>query len=181
MVDVLFDTPGQVRLEHRTPDHTYDLGAFTVAGDRVSGAASTFETLRVDPELTAEHRSIQPDLERPPDKVLAFFSRMPLLYGGGTPTSYACPMHPDVTSMEPGSCPKCGMTLTPVFAPSAAPTLLRLSDASGGHVVRARDMSRVRHEAGCGRGGMPQPRPHTPVRCTRKSRPPSRGHVPSAA
>ena len=121
VVDVLFDTPGQVRLEHRTPDHTYDLGAFTVEGDRVSGAASTFETLRVDPDLTAEHRSIQPDLERPPDKVLAFFSRMPLLYGGGTPTSYACPMHPDVTSMEPGSCPKCGMTLTPVFAPSAAP------------------------------------------------------------
>ena len=122
VVDVLFDTPGQVRLEHRTPDHTYDLGSFTVEGDRVSGAASTFETLRVDPDLTAEHRSIQPDLERPPDKVLAFFSRMPLLYGGGTPTSYACPMHPDVTSMEPGSCPKCGMTLTPVFAPSTAPT-----------------------------------------------------------
>ena len=119
VVDVLFDTPGQVKLEHRTPDHTYDLGAFTVEGDRVSGAASTFETLRVDPDLTAEHRSIQPDLERPPDKVLAFFSRMPLLYGGGTPTSYACPMHPDVTSKEPGSCPKCGMTLTPVFAPIA--------------------------------------------------------------
>src|ERR687885_2074668 len=30
VVDVLFDTPGQVRLEHRTPDHVYDLGAFTV-------------------------------------------------------------------------------------------------------------------------------------------------------
>src|SRR3989449_11023493 len=30
VIDVLFDTPGQVRLEHRTPDHTYDLGAFTV-------------------------------------------------------------------------------------------------------------------------------------------------------
>src|SRR5206468_11097295 len=30
VVDVLFDTPGQVRLEHRTPDHVYDLGRFTV-------------------------------------------------------------------------------------------------------------------------------------------------------
>jgi hypothetical protein len=24
---------------------------------------------------------------------------------------YACPMHPDVTSDEPGTCPRCGMTL----------------------------------------------------------------------
>jgi FtsP/CotA-like multicopper oxidase with cupredoxin domain len=123
VVDVLFEEPGEVHLEHRTPGHTYDLGAFTVAGDRVSGAATFFETLRVDPELTAEHLSIRSDLERPPDKMLAFFSRMPLLYGdGGTPTSYACPMHPDVTSLEPGTCPKCGMTLTPVFEPSPIPT-----------------------------------------------------------
>src|SRR5438270_8693114 len=31
VVDVLFDTPGEVRLEHRTPEHVYDLGAFAVA------------------------------------------------------------------------------------------------------------------------------------------------------
>ncbi|HKO57339.1 MAG TPA: heavy metal-binding domain-containing protein [Thermoanaerobaculia bacterium] len=24
---------------------------------------------------------------------------------------YVCPMHPEVTSNEPGKCPKCGMTL----------------------------------------------------------------------
>ena len=155
VVDVLFDAPGEVHLEHRTPDHTYDLGAFTVAGDRVSGASSSFETLRVDPELTVEHGSIRSDLERPPDKVLAFFSRMPLLYGGGTPTSYACPMHPDVTSLEPGNVSEVRHDPDARIRAQCLLRLLRLSDASGGHVLRAGDMSRVRHEADCGRGGGP--------------------------
>ena len=30
------------------------------------------------------------------------------------PAQYTCPMHPEVVSDEPGSCPKCGMTLVPV-------------------------------------------------------------------
>ena len=29
-LDVLFERPGEVVLEHRIPDHIYDLGAFTV-------------------------------------------------------------------------------------------------------------------------------------------------------
>ena len=28
-------------------------------------------------------------------------------------TVYTCPMHPEVTSDKPGSCPKCGMELVP--------------------------------------------------------------------
>lgn len=28
-------------------------------------------------------------------------------------TTYACPMHPEVTSSKPGTCPKCGMKLEP--------------------------------------------------------------------
>src|SRR5512146_460327 len=31
------------------------------------------------------------------------------------PSQYTCPMHPDVISDKPGSCPKCGMRLEPVF------------------------------------------------------------------
>jgi FtsP/CotA-like multicopper oxidase with cupredoxin domain len=55
VLDVLFDTPGEVRLEHRTPGHTYDLGAFTVSGAAAGEAARSFGELRTDPELTAVH------------------------------------------------------------------------------------------------------------------------------
>ena len=122
VIDVLFDAPGQVRLEHRTPDHVYDLGGFTVTDGAPGAAAGSFETLRTDPELTAEHQSIGPDVERTPDKVLAFYSLMPLLYGGDdTPASaYACPMHPEVTAAEPGTCPRCGMKLVAVPAGTPA-------------------------------------------------------------
>jgi FtsP/CotA-like multicopper oxidase with cupredoxin domain len=115
VLDVMFDSSGEARLEHRTPDHVYDLGAFAVEGNSTGAAAASFEALRVDPQLTAEHRSIDRDIERPPDKVLAFVASMSLLYGDDIApvTSYACPMHPEVTSSEPGTCPKCGMKLVP--------------------------------------------------------------------
>ncbi|MEU4294776.1 multicopper oxidase family protein [Kribbella sp. NPDC026596] len=125
VLDVLFDTPGEVRLEHRTPDRVYDLGGFTVTAGAGGEAAASFEVLRTDPDLTAEHQSIRPDLDRQPDKVLAFFSRMPLLYGAEdiTAAGYACPMHPDVTASEPAKCPQCGMRLVPSDGPPpAAPT-----------------------------------------------------------
>ena len=115
IVDVLFDRPGEVTLENRTPDHTYDLGHFTVSGEVTSNAASAFSALRVDPELSAERERIQADLEREPDKTLAFVSQMPILYGGDAEeaSSYVCPMHPEVTDTEASSCPKCGMKLVP--------------------------------------------------------------------
>ena len=29
------------------------------------------------------------------------------------PSSYVCPMHPQVAAAEPGACPQCGMKLVP--------------------------------------------------------------------
>jgi FtsP/CotA-like multicopper oxidase with cupredoxin domain len=134
VIDVLFDTPGEVRLEHRTPDHVYDLGAFTVTDGVPGAAAGSFDVLRTDPELTAEHQAIGHDIERPPDKVLAFYSLMPLLYGGDdTPASaYACPMHPEVTAAEPGTCPRCGMKLVAVAVTYACPMHPQVTAAEPG-------------------------------------------------
>ena len=123
VVDVLFDAPGEVRLEHRTPDHAYDLGTFSVSGMVAGDAAESYEVLRTDPGLTAERQAIESDFQREPDKVLSFVASMPLLYGGEVrpASSYVCPMHAEVTASEPSTCPKCGMRLVPVQTEVLAP------------------------------------------------------------
>ena len=124
VVDVLFDTPGEVHLEHRSPDHTYDLGSFSVAGNGSGNTAGSFEVLRTDPELSTERVLIEHDIEREPDKVLSIVASMPLLYGNEvqTASSYVCPMHPEVISSEPGTCPKCGMKLAVSYTHLTLPT-----------------------------------------------------------
>lgn len=124
IVDVLFDTPGEAHLEHRTPDRVYELGKFSIAGTASGDAAGSFEALRTDSELTAERQLIEHDVKRAPDKVLSFVASMPLLYGEEvqSASSYACAMHPEVTASEPGTCPKCGMKLVPVQTETLAPS-----------------------------------------------------------
>ncbi len=77
---MLFDTPGSVTLEHRTPGHAYDLGTIVVAGEPIDESLrrEDFELLRTSAELTVERARIDM-VERPPDKTLAFKSLMPLL------------------------------------------------------------------------------------------------------
>jgi FtsP/CotA-like multicopper oxidase with cupredoxin domain len=119
VLDVLFETPGDVALEHHTPDRVYDLGKISVTGNHDGTAAASFDVLRTDEELSAARDQLEHDLQRPPDKVLAFWSEMPLLYGDdGTKTAtetayHDCPMHPEVAASFAGTCPKCGMKLVP--------------------------------------------------------------------
>jgi len=122
VVDVLFDRPGELALEHRTPIRTYRLAAITVTGEVAEPPLrEAFEHLRTAPELAAERRRLDAWLTAPPDKTLAIVAEMddPGAAGVSGPVTYACPMHPEVVSEEPGRCPKCGMKLlatTPAVA-----------------------------------------------------------------
>ena len=135
VVDVLFDTLGEAHLEHRTPDHTYDLGVFSVEGTAIGDTVGSFGELRTDPDLTTERVLIEHDLEREPDKVLSIVALMPLLYGGEAQaaSSYVCPMHPEVASNSPGTCPKCGMKLVPSDALPASASDQHEGHAHGEH------------------------------------------------
>ncbi|MBO0728431.1 MAG: multicopper oxidase family protein [Acidimicrobiaceae bacterium] len=116
VVDVRFQSPGGVMLEHRTPERIYTLGtiAVTDAGPK-SSDTEVFEHLRTSDELANWRGHLDAQLARPPDKTLAFKSLMPLLYGDTerAAAAYTCPMHPEVVVTEPGICSHCGMKLVP--------------------------------------------------------------------
>jgi FtsP/CotA-like multicopper oxidase with cupredoxin domain len=123
VVDVLVERPGELALEHHTPDRTYRLAQLLVAPERAERSrAEEFEQLRRAPELEAERRQLDRWLAAPADKVLALVAQMDdpaAMPAGAGPVTYACPMHPEVTSEEPGRCPTCGMKLLATQAPAA--------------------------------------------------------------
>ena len=122
VVDVLFDQAGDLTLEHRTPQRVYPLAAITVGEDRAEGSLEEqFEVLRTNAEMVAERERVAAYVDAEPDKTLAFIAEMDMgAPEGSGPVVYTCPMHPEVTSEEPGHCPDCGMKLLPAELVAAA-------------------------------------------------------------
>ena len=112
VIDVLFPEPGELELQHRTPERTYRLASITVADEEVQPSyADEFTALRTNGDTAELREKIEPFLERTPDKTLSFVAEMDMGVPEGVEVVYVCPMHAEVVSAEPGSCPKCGMKL----------------------------------------------------------------------
>jgi FtsP/CotA-like multicopper oxidase with cupredoxin domain len=113
VVDVHFAADaGELELAHRTPDRTYRLASISVADEQTERSfADTFTRTRTNRDMVELREQIEPFLNAPPDKTLSFVAEIDMGVPEGMPLVYVCPMHPEVVSEEPGSCPKCGMKL----------------------------------------------------------------------
>jgi FtsP/CotA-like multicopper oxidase with cupredoxin domain len=124
VVDVLFEEPGELTLEHRTPDRAYPLATIAVAAEPAQPSfAAQFAELRTNVDIVAERARITSYVAAEPDKTLALVAEMDMGESHASPGStaaYVCPMHPDVTSMRADRCPKCGMKLVPAQLVAAA-------------------------------------------------------------
>jgi FtsP/CotA-like multicopper oxidase with cupredoxin domain len=125
VVDVLFDEPGELELEHRTPDKSYRLAAIEVAHEPAEPTLREhFANLRTHSDMQAARERILALIDAPPDKTLSFVAEMDDVRSEGAIDTgeYACPMHPEIVASWAGMCPRCGMKLMPASEETEPPT-----------------------------------------------------------
>ena len=149
VVDVLLDQPGQLTLEHRTPNRTYPLASIAVVEEPAEPSLTDqFPQLRTAPELAAERRQLDHWLAAAPDKVLALVAEMDDPSGaqpGTGPTVYGCP---PCTRRSPATSRDAAPVRdeTPGNGHACNPGQLRLPYAPGGHQRPAGTLPPVRDE-----------------------------------
>ena len=120
VVDALFEHAGQLTLEHRTPERTYQLATIEV-GDEPATPPLAEPVRRPAPEPRVGGRA--GTASRRTSTRARQDARLRRRDGHGRargPVVYACPMHPEVVTGEASDrCPKCGMKLLAVAAPSS--------------------------------------------------------------
>jgi FtsP/CotA-like multicopper oxidase with cupredoxin domain len=140
ILDVLLERPGELALEHHTPEKVYRLASIAVSDEPAEPSpADAFEQLRADPELAAERAGLDRHLSAEPDKTLAFVAEMDFDEPAGGAATYMCPMHPEVVSEEPGHCPSCGMKLLPAHIAQAGAHDHEHAEHESGHDHAATD------------------------------------------
>ena len=147
VVDVLFDKPGDLTLEHRTPERVYPLAAIHVSDERIEPSyAEQFEVLRTNADMVAERERIAPYLDAEPDKTLGVHRRDG--HGGaGRPGRLRLPDAPRGGQRRAGQLPE---VRDEAAGGRRAQRRLRLSDAPRGRERRAGPLPEVPDEAGAG-------------------------------
>src|SRR5262249_17510626 len=98
VVDVLFDRPGRLELQHRTPSRAYRLAAITVTQEQaVPPLAGQFAVLRRAPEPGAEPQALDARLDAAPPKTLAVIAQMDDITGTRPSTLAGCTGRPPAT------------------------------------------------------------------------------------
>ena len=121
VIDVLFDQPGELTMEHRTPERTYRLASIRVGDEQAEPSLDrAVRGAENEPRHGGRARADRAYFDAEPDKTLGFLAEMDMgAPEGDGPVVYSCPMHPEVVREEPGHCPECGMKLLAVEAPSS--------------------------------------------------------------
>ena len=122
VIDVLFETAGELVLEHRTPGRVYRLATVTVSEQRAEPALDeSFEVLRTNADMAAERERIAAFFDAEADKTLAFIAEMDM----GAPQG-------EGRSSTPARCTRTWSARSPVIAPSAGQLLAAALVAAAG-------------------------------------------------